>query len=403
MGCCGCFELFSRARRNSGAEPRSSTVSFIKRLSQDHLLGYKSENNDDTVLKHSKHHKFVVPFKCCKPTHVVGDATAARHGITHKTSHYNPKESKTTSLSSVANGDLTRRSRVKMTNRVARSEDFYGNKMVNEYVRECLIGRGSYGKVVLHRSKLDGKLYAIKILRKSRLRKIRVAPSQTALTDVMREVDIMKQLEHPHIVNLIEVIDDPASDHFYMVMEYVEGRRIFEGSGPRGGIGQLKARQYFKDAVEGLIYLHNKNVIHGDIKPENLLITSEGRIKIGDFSISQTYEDNNDVIQRSPGTPVFTAPECCTGVPYHGKPADIWALGVTLYCMVFGCYPFIGDTLHDMYDKIVHEPLCIPNGSSPNLVNLLEGLLRKEPDMRMSLEEVVCHPWLTEYSGCDVL
>lgn len=390
-------------RKDSESEPRSCMPSFIKHLSHECLLGYKGDDNDSTVVKDSKHHKSIVPVNCYKPSYVVEDVTEARNVVNHETLNNNLKESATTSLSNAANGDLMRKLPVKFTNYARRSEDFNGNKMVNEYVRDCLIGTGSYGKVVLHHSKLDGKFYAIKILRKSRLRKLRVAPSQTALTDVLREVDIMKELEHPRIVNLIEVIDDPDCDHFYMVLEYVEGRRIFEGSGPLGGIGEANARKYIRDVAEGLIYLHKKNVIHGDIKPENLLISSDGRIKIGDFSISHTFQDNNDMIQRSPGTPVFTAPECCTGSPYHGKTADIWALGVTLYCMLFGCYPFTGDTLQDMYDKIVHKPLCIPSGASPSLVDLLEGLLRKEPDMRMSLEEVLHHPWLTEGLGHDVL
>ncbi|KAH7440414.1 hypothetical protein KP509_04G106000 [Ceratopteris richardii] len=239
----------------------------------------------------------------------------------------------------------------------------------------------------------------LQVLRKSRLCKVRVAPSQTALTDVMREVEIMKILHHPRIVNLIEVIDDPDSDHFYMVLEYVEGGGIFRESGPPGGIGQATAQLYFRDTVEGLVYLHKKNVVHGDIKPENLLVTSEGRIKIGDFSISQMFESGNDLMQRSPGTPVFTAPECCTGSQYHGKIADIWALGVTLYCMVFGCYPFIDDTLQDLYDKILHKELSLPDLSNHRLAHLLERLLCKDPKMRISLEEVARHPWFLEDLG----
>lgn len=399
MDCCSCFEFFRRGK-DSGSEPRSSAPSFIKRLSQEHLLGYKPEDNENAIPKNSKHHTSIVPINCYRPSYVIKDASDASNGISsHGIKHNNFKGLKTTSFPDAAGGGLTSRSPVKMIFRAVRSEDCDGNKMVNEYVRECLIGTGSYGKVVLHRSKLDGKLYAIKILRKSRLRRVRVAPSQTALTDVMREVEIMKQLEHPRIVNLIEVIDDPESDHFYMVLEYAEGRRIFEGSGPSGGIGEGNAQRYFRDVVEGLMYLHKKNIIHGDIKPENLLISSEGRIKIGDFSISQTFQDNNDEIQRSPGTPVFTAPECCSGSPYHGKAADVWALGVTLFCMLFGHYPFIGDTLQDMYDKIVHKPLCIPKGSSPDLINLLEGLLCKDPNLRMMLEEVAHHPWVVKGLG----
>ncbi|XP_045805939.1 serine/threonine-protein kinase GRIK1-like [Trifolium pratense] len=88
--------------------------------------------------------------------------------------------------------------------------------MLNEYIREYKIGSGSYGKVALYKSSVDGKHYAIKSFHKSHLRKLRVAPSETAMTDVLREVLIMKMLEHPNIVNLIEVIDDPESDDFYM-------------------------------------------------------------------------------------------------------------------------------------------------------------------------------------------
>lgn len=394
MGCCGWFELFRRVKRDHGSETRSVTRSIIKRLSHEHLLGYKTDDSESNSLKRLKHGKSIVPVNCYKASSVIEDIQVSRQAL-----QSNSRIPVMGSFSNASNKHLPERLPLKMTNRAVRSEDFDGNKMVNEYVRVCLIGTGSYGKVVLHRSQLDSKLYAIKVLRKSRLRRVRVAPSQTALADVMREVDIMKHLQHPRILNLVEVIDDPDSDHFYMVLEYVEGGGIFEGAGPFGGIGEVIARPYFRDAVEGVVYLHNKNVVHGDIKPENLLVTNEGRIKIGDFSISQIFQDDDDMIQRSPGTPVFTAPECCTGSAYHGKTADIWALGVTLYCMLFGCYPFIGETLQDMYDKIAHNTLYIPDTANPNLVSLLEGLLCKEPSMRMSLEDVMRHPWFMESLG----
>ncbi|WRX33950.1 Protein kinase domain - like 10 [Theobroma cacao] len=94
------------------------------------------------------------------------------------------------------------------------------------------------------------------------------------------------------------------------------------------------------------------NIVHGDIKPDNLLITSTGTVKIGDFSVSQVFEEDNDELRRSPGTPVFTAPECCLGLTYHGKAADTWA--------------------------IVNNPLNLPNDMNPELRNLLEGLLCKD-------------------------
>eukprot|EP00268_Persea_americana_P062884 TRINITY_DN809_c0_g1_i3.p1 TRINITY_DN809_c0_g1~~TRINITY_DN809_c0_g1_i3.p1 ORF type:complete len:201 (+),score=34.04 TRINITY_DN809_c0_g1_i3:522-1124(+) len=161
--------------------------------------------------------------------------------------------------------------------------------MINEYVREHKIGSGSYGKVVLYRS-ISGMPFAIKALSKSRLSRVRVAPAETAMTDVLREVSIMKRLEHQNIVNLIEVIDDPESDRFYMVLEYVEGKWVCDSAGTPGGIGEGCARKYFRDIIAGVMYLHAHNIIHGDIKPENLLVTKSGRVKIGDFSVSNAFE-----------------------------------------------------------------------------------------------------------------
>ncbi|KAL0735241.1 hypothetical protein Bca4012_011451 [Brassica carinata] len=299
------------------------------------------------------------------------------------------------------NGLICRQVPVKETNELIRGEDEDGNKMINEYVRVCKIGSGSYGKVVLYRSTVDGQHYAIKAFHKSHLVRLRVAPSETAMSDVLREVMIMKILEHPNIVNLIEVIDDPETDHFYMVLEYIDGKWVYDGSGPPGALGEKTARKYLRDIVAGLMYLHAHNVIHGDIKPDNLLVTSSGTVKIGDFSVSQVFKDDDDQLRRSPGTPVFTAPECClvSGVTYSGRAADTWAVGVTLYHMILGQYPFLADTLQDTYDKIVNNPLIIPDGLNPLLRDLIEGLLCKNPSERMTLKNVLEHPWVKEEEG----
>ncbi|GKV28831.1 hypothetical protein SLEP1_g37826 [Rubroshorea leprosula] len=209
----------------------------------------------------------------------------------------------------------------------------------------------------------------------------------------------MKSLEHPNIVNLVEVIDDLNTDHFYMVLEYVEGKWVCEGFGDTRGIGEDTARKYLRDIVSGLMYLHAHNIVHGDIKPDNLLITSAGTVKIGDFSVSQVVEDGDDELRRSPGTPVFTAPECCLGLTYHGKDADTWAVGITLYCMIFGKYPFLGETLQDTYDKIVNNPLRLPDDMNPELRNLLEGLLCKDPRQRITLNDTAEHTWVVGEHG----
>ncbi|XP_010906488.1 serine/threonine-protein kinase GRIK2 isoform X1 [Elaeis guineensis] len=370
MDCCGCFGFLRK--------PRRFPISFRgsgNRFSQELLLPDNIEDADGISYS--------------------GDSINA----TDSGMHRSVKRSEEILLSRAQNGLICREVPVKETWKVKLSEDENGNKMVNEYVRECKIGSGSYGKVVLYRSIKDGRQYAIKVFHKSHLVKLRVAPSETAMTDVLREVSIMKMLDHPNIVNLIEVIDDPNTDHFYMVLEYVEGKWVCEGSGPASGLGESTSRRYLRDIVAGLVYLHSHKIVHGDIKPDNLLVTSDGKVKIGDFSVSQVFEDDNDVLRRSPGTPVFTAPECCLGLTYHGKAADTWAVGVTLYCMVLGQYPFLGDTLQDTYDKIVNNPLVVPDDMNPPLKNLLEGLLCKDPNHRITLNAVAEHPWVIGEEG----
>ncbi|XP_019052845.1 PREDICTED: LOW QUALITY PROTEIN: serine/threonine-protein kinase GRIK1 [Nelumbo nucifera] len=373
MGCCSCFGLIRKPKRS--LRPGSGSASQV---SQQFLLDDSLEDMDGALYD--------------------GETTNTSHEGDGEFQSHN-KRSEEILMFRIQNGMICRETPVKETHQLIRSEDEDGNKMINEYVRERKIGSGSYGKVVLYRSTIDEKRYAIKAFHKSHLLKLRVAPSETAMSDVLREVSIMKMLDHPNIVNLIEVIDDPNTDHFYMVLEYVEGKWVCEGSGPPGGIGEQKARKYLRDIVAGLMYLHAHNIVHGDIKPDNLLVTSTGMVKIGDFSVSQVFEDDNDELRRSPGTPVFTAPECCLGLTYHGKAADTWALGVTLYCMVIGYYPFLGDTLQDTYDKIVKKPLSIPEGINPQLRNLLEGLLCKDPQHRLTLEAVEQHPWVIGEDG----
>lgn len=375
MGCCSCFG-FTRRKPKQALRP---ITGLNYRISRDFLLGDDVDDDDDDNSYN-------------------GEAANTADGDGGEMQNH-AKRSEEIFREREQNGLICRQFPVKESNKLIRSEDENGTKMINEYVHVRKIGAGSYGKVVLYRSSLDGKHYAIKAFHKSHLSKLRVAPSETAMTDVRREVLIMKMLQHPNIVNLIEVIDDPNSDHFYMVLEYVEGKWDNDGFGQPGAIGESMARKYLRDIVSGLMYLHGHNVVHGDIKPDNLLVAPSGTVKIGDFSVSQVFEDDNDVLRRSPGTPVFTAPECCLGLTYGGKAADTWAVGVTLYYMIIGQYPFLGETLQDTYDKIVNNSLVFPDAMNPELRNLLEGLLCKDPTRRLTLNDVAKHMWVLGDNG----
>ncbi|PVH31333.1 hypothetical protein PAHAL_9G117400 [Panicum hallii] len=326
IGCCSCFS-FLRKPRASVPQPRDADGTFseelLKRQSAEDpdesfytgddpdLSLYNGDNLDGSFFNGDD------PDRCLYDEDGNDYLDGSDDGP--------PRKSSEDIIQSRAqNGFACREIPVKETNKVFRSEDENGNKMVNQYVHLGKIGSGSYGKVVLYRNVEDGKLYAVKVLNKPYMMKVRVVRSETAMTDVLREVSIMKMLNHPNIVNLVEVINDPNIDKFYMVLEYVEGKMVCDN-----GLEEATARNYLRDIIYGLMYLHSHNVIHGDIKPDNLLVTSSGNVKIGDFSVSQVFEDDDDMLWRSPGTPVFTAPECCqvqvqptmAGHPIRGQSA----------------------------------------------------------------------------------
>lgn len=284
---------------------------------------------------------------------------------------------------------------------------------------------------------------AVKVLARAKLRKA-VVSGHTALTDAMREVAIMKQLHCDQVVRLIEVIDDLREEKLYLVMEFAQGGVAMEPVRREKAMRESDAaRQVVADAASGTAYLHARGVCHLDIvravlpaspgrartaasaqlqtrgigapadaaderarprllqKPENLLMFSGGRAKLGDMGVSQAFSGENDSLLRSPGTPAFFSPECCVGGEYSGRAADCWALGVTIYCLVFGSYPFIGNTEAATYAAIQRSELVLPRGTSAELESLLRGLLHPDPGKRMCAADAACHPWLGAHAKRD--
>lgn len=136
--------------------------------------------------------------------------------------------------------------------------------------------------------------------------------------------------------------------------------------------------------------MHALDIIHRDIKPANLLISQDGVAKISDFGVSTTIDDKE--LSETAGTPAFFAPElCCTDAhkrPRITKSIDVWALGVTLYCFIFGQCPFTAATEFELFDVIPTQPLSFPYQIDNNLKDLLQKLLTKNPDERITLDQV---------------
>ena len=266
------------------------------------------------------------------------------------------------------------------------------------------LGQGAFGKVKLVIDQRNGKPYAVKIIKKALFKKRRLGmggPSDNQ-QKIMREIAIMKRLRHRNVVNLYEVIDDPDHNKLYMVLDYIEGGCMLSEEDRDAGVKlpQPKARDYFRDVVRGLHYLHSQGVLHHDLKPENLLVSADNTVSIGDFGVSHIFADD-DRVRTIPGTPAFVAPECIDG-EFGGIAADIWSLGVCLFQFVTGRVPFNAPSVDEMFEMISTSPVQIPADLPVELADLIEKLLNKDPKKRITLDAVMIHPWVTS-SGTNPL
>uniref|UniRef100_A0A8C3AJW3 Si:ch73-62l21.1 n=1 Tax=Cyclopterus lumpus TaxID=8103 RepID=A0A8C3AJW3_CYCLU len=271
---------------------------------------------------------------------------------------------------------------------------------------------GSYGVVKLAYNEDDNTYYAMKMLSKKRLmrqagfprrpppRGAKAAPEgppqpKGPLERVYQEIAILKKLDHSNVVKLVEVLDDPSEDHLYMgtaVMEVPSDKPFSED----------QSRFYFQDLLRGIEYLHYQRIIHRDVKPSNLLVGEDGHIKIADFGVSNQFEGADALLTSTVGTPAFLAPEALseTRKNFSGKALDVWAMGVTLYCFVFGVCPFMDERILSLHQKIKTQPVELPDADiSDDLKDLLLKMLDKNPETRISIPQIKVHPWVTRHGA----
>ncbi len=238
-----------------------------------------------------------------------------------------------------------------------------------------MLGSGAFGCVRLCRDEDNGELYAVKCISKRRMqrkgglaRSPRGAPIIGAgpLEDLKREIAILKKLEHPHIVRLFEVMDDPQCDIVYMVFELMKLGPVMDLSSKSGvvidPIPEDRARMYFGQLLLAVEYLHSNHIIHRDIKPANLLLHTRDVIRLADFGVSCMFEGPDAVLTKTVGTPAFLAPEAVNvgGASFAGRAVDIWAMGATLFCFLFARLPWNVPNIVELYRQIREEDPQIP-------------------------------------------
>lgn len=266
-------------------------------------------------------------------------------------------------------------------------------KFVGRYLIGDLIGEGSYSKVkeVIDSETLERR--AVKIMKKQRLKKI-----PNGEENVRRETRLMSRLNHKNVIKLVDIIYNEEKQKLYIVMEYCVTvlQELFDRA-PENKLPISQAHYYFVQLLDGLEYLHSQGIIHKDIKPSNLLINNSNIIKITDLGVSEQLDlfNPSDLCSTSQGSPAFQAPELADGVEkFSGYKIDIWSSGVTLFSITTGRYPFEGENIYRLFEKISKGEFTMPEDLDPALQNLLLGMLEKDPDKRFSLIQVKSHDWV---------
>ncbi|KAJ7991080.1 hypothetical protein DPEC_G00293530 [Dallia pectoralis] len=263
------------------------------------------------------------------------------------------------------------RSGVRTRNSAADEQPHVGN-----YRLLKTIGKGNFAKVKLARHILTGREVAIKIIDKTQL-------NPNSLQKLFREVRIMKLLNHPNIVKLFEVIETERT--LYLVMEYASGGEVFDYLVAHGRMKEKEARAKFRQIVSAVQYCHQKNIVHRDLKAENLLLDADMNIKIADFGFSNEFTMGSK-LDTFCGSPPYAAPELFQGKKYDGPEVDVWSLGVILYTLVSGSLPFDGQNLKELRERVLRGKYRIPFYMSTDCENLLKRFLVLNPAKRGTLE-----------------
>ncbi|CAH8388981.1 unnamed protein product [Eruca vesicaria subsp. sativa] len=259
------------------------------------------------------------------------------------------------------------------------------NKIDDDYVFGPSIGKGKFGLVRICRSRNNGMDFACKTLKKGE-------------ETVHREVEIMQHLSgHPRVVALHAVYEE--LDCFHLVMELCSGGRLVDQMVMEGKYSEQRAANIFKDLMLVIKYCHEMGVVHRDVKPENILLTSAGKIHLADFGLAMRIS-KGQTLSGLAGSPAYVAPEVIS--ENYSEKVDIWSAGVLLYALLSGVLPFKGDSLDAIFEAIKKVKLDFNSGVwesvSKPARDLLSRMLTRDESARISADEVLRDPWILFYT-----
>ncbi|XP_066947724.1 serine/threonine-protein kinase N2 isoform X28 [Macrobrachium rosenbergii] len=256
----------------------------------------------------------------------------------------------------------------------------YGSMGMDQFRLISVLGRGHFGKVILGQYKNTGEYFAIKALKKGDI----IARDEVeSLLAEKRIFEVANSVRHPFLVNLFSCFQ--TESHVCFVMEYAAGGDLMMHI-HADVFDEPRAVFYAACVVLGLQYLHDNKIIYRDLKLDNLLLDTEGYVKIADFGLCKEGMGYGDRTGTFCGTPEFLAPEVLTETSYT-RAVDWWGLGVLIFEMLVGESPFPGDDEEEVFDSIVNDEVRYPRFLSIEAVAIMRKLLRKHPDRRLGASE----------------
>jgi serine kinase len=255
------------------------------------------------------------------------------------------------------------------------------------------LGKGSYAVVKAAYSQKHKKRVAIKIVSKRR------APEDYLTKFLPREIQVMKRLRHPNCVCLYEAIE--TSSRIYLVMDMADNGDLLEYIRSKGALSEEKARDFFRQLIDATAYMHERDIVHRDLKCENLLLTQLNAIMISDFGFSRIQAKIPETQKRKLsrtfcGSYAYAPPEILRGIAYDGTMADIWSLGVVLFTMVCASLPFDDSNLKILLDQVskrVQFPRKRGALLSVEVKNLIGRMLTSDVNDRIDIEGIRNDPW----------